>query len=111
MESASNYFCALVTAPSLNVARKLASTALKQRLAACANLIPKLESHYWWQGNLESTSEVLIIFKTTQERLAELEKCVLATHPYDTPEFITLNLHSGNEKYLSWITASTGATD
>ena len=107
MESAEKFHCVFVTAPSLNIARKLAAVALNQRLVACANLIPKIESHYWWQGKLESASEVLIIFKTTGEKLSALEQCVLETHPYDTPEFIAFPLHSGSEKYLTWITTST----
>ena len=97
-----------VTAPSLNVGRKLASAALNQRLVACANLIPKLESHYWWQGKLESSSEVLVVFKTTRDCVEALEKCILQNHPYDTPEFIALALDSGNEKYLEWIGGSLG---
>lgn len=106
MQPADQYRCVLVTAPSLNVARKLAAAALNERLAACANLLPKLESHYWWQGKLESSSEVLVIFKTTQEALPALEACVLRNHPYDTPEFIALRLEAGTEKYLSWIAGS-----
>ena len=93
----------LVTAPDLKVARKLAKIILQSRLAACANLIPKIESHYWWKNKIESSTEVLMILKTTSARLTKLEKCVLATHPYDTPEFIVLPISSGNKKYLDWI--------
>ena len=108
MQTASHYRCVFVTAPSLNVARKLANAALNLRLVACANLIPKLESHYWWQGKLESSSEVLVLFKTTEDALPALEKCVIENHPYDTPEFISFTLDAGNEKYLAWIGASIG---
>jgi periplasmic divalent cation tolerance protein len=111
MHSTQNHACVFVTAPNVTVARKLAAAALTDRLAACANLIPKIESHYWWQGKLESSAEVLILFKTAKSRLAELEKCVVRHHPYDTPEFIVLNLNEGNEKYLKWITSSVQAAD
>ena len=111
MQSAEPYRCVLVTAPSLNVARKLANTALNQRLVACANLVPKLESHYWWQGQLESSTEVLVIFKTTRDAVAALEECILQNHPYETPEFLCLAIEAGNEKYLSWIAGSIGARD
>lgn len=94
---------ALVTAPNLKVARQLAKIILNKRLAACANLVPKIESHYWWKESLEVNSEVLMILKTTSARLKTLEKCVLENHPYDTPEFIVLPIALGNKKYLDWI--------
>ena len=96
----------LVTAPNIKSGRGLAATALKARLVACANLIPKIESHYWWQGKIESSPEVLIIFKTTQSKLKALEKFVIAKHPYDTPEFIVLPITAGSKRYLDWLSAS-----
>jgi periplasmic divalent cation tolerance protein len=95
-----------VTAPDLTTARRLAKAALKARLVACANLVPKIESHYWWQGNIESSAEVLILFKTTGSKLKALEKLITARHPYDTPEFIALPIAGGNKRYLDWIGAS-----
>ena len=107
MKRAAAFRVVLVTAPDLKTARKLAQAALTAKLVACANLVPKIESHYWWQGKLESSAEVLIVFKTTRAKLAALEKLVVALHPYDTPEFITLSLAEGNAKYLDWLAAST----
>ena len=106
MKSAAQFAVVLVTAPDLKTARLLAKTALKTRLAACVNLIPKLESHYWWQGKIESSAEILIIFKARKTKLALLEKWIVARHPYDTPEFLVLNLSAGNEKYLKWLAAN-----
>ena len=106
MKSAKPFVVVLVTAPDLKVARRLARGALRARLVACANLIPQIESHYWWQGRLESGAEVLMIFKTTNRRLAALEKLILAEHPYDTPEFVVLPMTSGTRRYLDWISAS-----
>jgi periplasmic divalent cation tolerance protein len=106
MKRLGQYCCVFVTAPNITVARKLAAAALKERLAACANLIPKIESHYWWQGQVESSSEVLIFFKTTGEKLVELQDCVVKNHPYDTPEFVAVNLEHGTQKYLDWIATS-----
>lgn len=103
MKRANAFRVVLVTAPNLKAARALAQAALRRRLAACANLVPKLESHYWWQGKLESSPETLVIFKTTSARLAALEKTLLAAHPYDTPEIIALPLHSGTDRYLRWL--------
>ena len=96
----------LVTTPDLKTARKLVGLALAARLVACGNLIPRLESHYWWQGKIETSREVLILFKTTTASLPALEKLVLANHPYETPEIIALPLSKGTERYLSWIQES-----
>ena len=96
----------LVTAPNVKTARMLARTALKARLIACANLIPKIESHYWWQEKIESGTEALLLLKTTTARLAELEKLIVANHPYDTPEFLVLPLDRGNKRYLNWLNGS-----
>ena len=106
MKSATQFSLVLVTAPDLKTARALAKAALQARLIACANLVPKVESHYWWQGRITSGAEVLLILKTPRSKLAALEKLVVARHPYDTPEFLALPLTAGNRKYLDWLAAS-----
>jgi periplasmic divalent cation tolerance protein len=106
MKTAARYAVVLVTAPDLKTARALARAALEARLIACANLVPRVESHYWWQGRLERGAEVLLVLKTTRARLAALEKLVLARHPYDTPEFLVLPLQAGTARYLAWLGAS-----
>jgi len=111
MKSARRYAVVLVTAPDLKTSRALARVALRARLAACVNLVPKIESHYWWQGKLAKGSEVLLILKTTQPKLAALEKVILARHPYDTPEFIVLPLRAGTSRYLAWLGASVKAAE
>src|SRR4051794_21396754 len=100
MKNASKFALVLVTTPDMKTARALAKGALEAKLAACANLIPRIESHYWWQGKLERGTEVLILFKTTKKKLAALEKTVLSHHPYATPEFLALDLAKGAERYL-----------
>jgi len=106
MKSAKQFVIVLVTAPNRNTARKLARAALKARLIACANIIPHVESHYWWQNKIEQGNEVLMLLKTKSSRLAALEKLTLSLHPYDTPEIIVLNITRGNECYLSWLANS-----
>jgi len=106
MKTTINFAIVLVTAPDLKTARALAKAALSARLTACANLVPKIESHYWWQGKIESGAEVLLLFKTQKSKLAALEKLVMAKHPYDTPEFVVVPLTAGNQKYLNWLAAS-----
>jgi periplasmic divalent cation tolerance protein len=106
LKTAATHFIAFVTAPNVKTGRTLAKAALKSHLVACANLISKIESHYWWQRNLESSAEVLIIFKTTKAKLKGLEKLIVARHPYDTPEFIVLPITAGNKRYLDWVSQS-----
>jgi periplasmic divalent cation tolerance protein len=103
MKSAKKYHMVLVTAPDAKTARSLAKTALEARLIACANIVPKIESHYRWQGKIVSSTEVLLMMKTTRRQLVKLETLILAGHPYDTPEFVTLPFSEGSEGYLRWI--------
>lgn len=98
----------LVTTPDLKTARRLARAALAARLIACANLVPKIESHYRWQGKLERSAEVLMVMKTPPAHVVALEKLIVARHPYDTPEFVVLNLAGGARKYLAWLAESCG---
>ena len=108
MKSAAQFSAVLVTAPDLKTARKLAQTALKAKLAACANLVPRIESHYWWQGKIERGNEVLIVFKTGKSKLKGLEQLILQQHPYTTPEFLALPLTAGSANYLTWLAESCG---
>ncbi len=97
---------AFVTAPDLKTARRLASLALEARLIACANIVPKIESHYWWQDKIERGGELLLILKTTPKKVVALEKLILANHPYDTAEFVYWPITGGSRRYLSWLTDS-----
>jgi periplasmic divalent cation tolerance protein len=103
MKPAQRYNLVLVTTPNLKTARCLVRLALEARLAACGNLIPKVESHYWWKGKTEQSEEVLILFKTNKAQLSRLERLILSNHPYDTPEVIAVSLESGTPRYLDWL--------
>ncbi|MGA1237197.1 MAG: divalent-cation tolerance protein CutA [Limisphaerales bacterium] len=107
MKTTRRHTTVLVTAPDIKTARNLAQASLSQRLVACANILPKIESHYWWQGKLEQSNEVLVIFKTTKTLLPRLAECIRANHPYDTPEIIALPIQAGSSRYLAWIDDST----
>jgi periplasmic divalent cation tolerance protein len=109
MRAGKNVALVLVTAPDLKTARRLARAALEARLAACANLVPKIESHYWWQGKIAKSAEVLMVLKTTSARLAALERLILEQHPYDTPEFVVLPVNRVTSRYLAWWNVSVSA--
>ncbi|NLH72057.1 MAG: divalent-cation tolerance protein CutA [Verrucomicrobia bacterium] len=103
MKSTTKCVLVLVTAPDIKTARNLARLALEARMIACANLVRNIESHYWWKGKIEKSPEVLLLMKTSSSVLADLEKLVLANHPYDTPEFVVLDICAGTDRYLKWI--------
>lgn len=106
MNPPSRYVAALVTAPDPETARGLARAALESRLCACAQLIPGLESHYWWQGKLETSQETLVLFKTVRPLVESLQSLVLKQHPYDTAQFVVVDLAGGSPKYLEWLESS-----
>jgi periplasmic divalent cation tolerance protein len=110
MKPTGKYAVVLVTAPDMKIARRLARAALAARLIACANLLPRIESHFWWQGKIESGAEVLLVLKTATARLAALEKLIVAEHPYDTPEFLVLPISRGTKRYLDWVDQSVEET-
>ena len=94
----------LVTCATLEEGRKIARALVEKRLAACVSLVTHaVESFYTWEGKLEDSSEYLLVIKTSQERLGELEKEVKVLHSYDTPEFVVLAIVAGSEKYLKWV--------
>jgi len=110
MESELSLVVVLVTVPDEDAAGSLAKTLVEERLVACAQVLPGLTSHYSWEGQLERSEEVLIILKTLQVRLAELETRVRQLHPYDVPQFVALSASHVEENYARWVGSATGAT-
>ena len=93
----------LITCPDQSTARALADALVSERLAACVNLVPGVESVFWWEGRVDRTQEVLLIVKTTSRRLAALTKAVKQRHPYQVPEILALPVVSGYPPYLAWM--------
>ncbi|OGN95112.1 MAG: cytochrome C biogenesis protein CcdA [Chloroflexi bacterium RBG_13_50_10] len=84
-------------------ARKVADLLLTNRKAACVNIVPKVDSSFWWQGKLDAAQESLLIIKTKASLLPEIIDLVKAAHSYTVPEIIALPIVGGNEDYLKWI--------
>jgi len=99
-----------VTTASNEEASSIAEALVSERLAACVNIIPAIESIYRWEGKLTRDRESLMIIKTTNERYAELERRVKVLHSYSTPEVVAVRIERGAEQYLNWLREST-ATD
>ena len=97
-------FC---TCPDAEVAERIATTLVDERLAACVNLLPGITSVYRWQGTVERAGEVLILAKTTRESLAALAERIVALHPYELPEVVAVEAAGGLPAYLAWIAAET----
>ena len=93
----------LCTCPDRETARHLAERLVGERLAACVNIVPGLESVYEWQGQVEHDNEVLLIIKTNAERYPLLEEAIRQNHPYELPEIIRVSLNGGLREYLHWI--------
>ena len=96
-----------ITAPNTDEARLLAETLVTDRLAACVQILPEIESIYRWQGKIERQPEVLLIGKTTRRKFSELEAEVRRIHSYETPEIVAVSIAEASSPYLDWLIKST----
>jgi periplasmic divalent cation tolerance protein len=92
-----------MTAPSDDVAARIARALVEEGLAACVNIVPTVRSVYLWKGEIVDEREVLMVAKTTDTRFGDLMRRVRALHPYSVPEIIALPVVDGNEDYLRWV--------
>jgi periplasmic divalent cation tolerance protein len=97
------YRLAITTCPNAEVADSIASALVEERLAACVNILPGALSVYEWQGKIEREQELVLLIKSTSDRLSALEGRLQALHPYELPEFIVVPVVGGLAPYLSWI--------
>jgi periplasmic divalent cation tolerance protein len=102
-----DYVIALTTLPADADAAEFARTLVDERLAACVNLLPAMESVYRWEGKIEFEAERQIIIKTSRARISDLWDRVRELHPFEVPEFVLIPIVDGNEAYLRWIGDST----
>lgn len=89
-------------------ASKMAREIVEERLAACVNIVPKIESFYWMEDKIERDEESLLIAKTTQQKIEKLIIFVRDNHPYDTPEVIAFTLSEGLPDYINYVIEETG---
>ena len=96
----------LSTAGSESEARKIAQTLVERRLAACVNIVPRVQSVYRWEGKVEQAEEYLLLVKTVKAREEDLRAAIRELHSYDLPECIAIPIESGSADYLSWLSGS-----
>ena len=97
----------LTNCPDEKVANTIALAVVEAKLAACVNILPRVQSIYRWQGKIESATEIPLFIKCTVALYPALEKLVASLHPYETPEIIALPIVQGLPAYLNWVAAET----
>lgn len=97
----------ITNCPDEESANAIALTVVEARLAACVNILPRVQSVYRWQGAVESASEIPLLIKATAANYPALEKLIADRHPYDVPEIIALPIAQGLPAYLNWVAEET----
>ena len=98
----------LSTAGSEEEARKIARYLVERQLAACVNLVPRMESIYRWQGKIESSQEWLLLIKTSADQFPAVSDVIRELHSYELPECIAVAIEEGSSEYLDWLGDSLG---
>ncbi|MDH3227950.1 MAG: divalent-cation tolerance protein CutA [Thermoleophilia bacterium] len=98
----------LCTVPDEETGGRLARLLVERRLAACVNRLPAVTSTYWWEGEVQSDTEALLVVKTRHELFERLERELSEAHPYEVPEIVALPMTACSGPYATWLVESTG---
>ncbi|MRI83071.1 MAG: divalent-cation tolerance protein CutA [Nitratiruptor sp.] len=104
-----DYYLVITTLDSAEKGRSIAKALVEERLAACVNLVPGIESFYIWDGALQEDREFLLLIKTDQKHLPLLQERLEALHPYEVPEILAFQIDRGAKSYLEWMDHLLGA--
>jgi periplasmic divalent cation tolerance protein len=99
----SEYIQVTTTVAQKEEALAIAEAVLENRLAACVQIVGPITSMYWWDGDIDKSSEYLCIIKSRQDKYGELEKAIRTAHSYDLPEIIAVPITAGSKDYLKWL--------
>jgi periplasmic divalent cation tolerance protein len=101
----SDYIQVVTTIDDQQAARRLARELLERRLAGCVQISTAVESHYWWQGQIETSAEWCLVIKSRRDRYWAIEATIRQLHSYATPEILCLPIVDGSREYLAWLAA------
>lgn len=107
MTTKSEYLIVLNTCPGSITAKNIATDLVANKLAACVQVIPGIQSFFRWVGKVDNKEEYLLIIKTTAGCYEEVEKSIKALHPYELPEIVAVPISTGLSGYLKWLDDST----
>src|ERR1700747_1070871 len=96
------------TFPDAETARVISNQLITEKFAACANILPNIESIYRWKGKIETANETLVLFKLSEDRQAAFQDKLRSLHPYELPEIIFAPVTSGLPEYLRWVVENCG---
>jgi periplasmic divalent cation tolerance protein len=102
------YIVVFTTCANKEEAQKISRALVEKRLAACVNILPQVESLFWWEGKVDSAQEFLLVIKSRAERFGKICALVKSLHSYEVPEIISLPVSEGHQPYLQWIDESLG---
>ena len=95
---------ALSTFPDREIAQRISNQLVTEKFAACANILPGVESIYRWKEKIESGNETLVFFKVSEDRQSAFQEKLRSLHPYEVPEIVFVPISSGLPEYLRWVT-------
>jgi len=105
---AAKILLALSTFPDAETARRISYQLVTEKFAACANILPAIESIYRWKEKIETGSEILVLFKLSEHRQSAFQEKLRSLHPYEVPEIIFVPVSSGLPEYVRWVADNCG---
>ena len=105
---AAKILLALSAFPDAETARRISNQLVTDKFAACANILPAVESIYRWKENIESANETLVFFKLSEDRQSAFQEKLRSLHPYEIPEIIFIPISNGSPEYLRWVAHNCG---
>lgn len=106
MVSAEDYRIVWVTVDSYEQARQIARVMLSERIATSCNILPGVTSLAMWGDDITEVQELLLLIKTSVQRLPNVESRIKELHAYDIPEIISISMNQVHERYMQWMKES-----